>query len=235
MSEKKKRKIGVGGYFGLLFTPFILFLGAVILIFVFLFNTLVADTPVWNLLTRGNGIELVESKKVEIEWITPEIIEDEVEQKKYYNADDFPAIDWAQQWATISIDYLGTKDVPVYNGDTTDVLDLGLGRFFFSNYPGQGGNCVIDFHVNRNKANGLYNLEDLPIGEYIVVNAMYGKYTYVVTSKDIFEAEDTQYVIRDEGEMLTLYTCYPKQGPYRSKRIAITAVFVEELSDPVWR
>ena len=58
---------------------------------------------------------------------------------------------------------------------------------------------------------------------------------YKVVSKDIFERNDTKYIIRNEGEMLTIYTCYPKKGPYRKQRIAITGLLQEELSDPTWR
>ena len=58
---------------------------------------------------------------------------------------------------------------------------------------------------------------------------------YKVTEKQIFEKNDTTFVKRNDGEMLTIYTCYPKKGPYRKQRIAIIGLLQEELSDPTWR
>ena len=78
-------------------------------------------------------------------------------------------------------------------------------------------------------------MQDTVVGENIVLNTSYGKYVYKVVSKDIFEKDDNKYIVRNEGEMLTIYTCYPKKGPYRKQRIAITGLLQEELSDPTWR
>ncbi len=233
----KKRKYGVTGQLLMLITPFILYGTAICLICVFVFSTYIEPSTLWHALMSGSESDELTYEDVDFEFFTPNKKTENGEDgaKVYYDAAEFPYYPWASQWGTITVECLGTKDVPIYNGDTADVLDLGLGHFFFSTFPGQGGNCVISFHVNRNKANGLYNLEDIPLGELITINASYGKYVYKVTSKDVFEADDTSYILRSGSDMLTVYTCYPKQGPYRTKRIAITAELQEDLSDPVWR
>ena len=234
---------GVLKYLFLLCAPFLLFCLAVFLITMFFFTSYVQSLPIWNaMIEREPSPEFVidesEEEAIEhtIDYISPKpIVEvtETQEEKVYYDINEFPKIKWGKKWATMTIDYLGAKDVPIYEGDTLTVLKYGVGHYFSSYKPGQGGNCVFSFHVNRQKQ--LYYLQDIPVGEHIVINTSYGKYVYEIVSKDIFEENETKYVFRDEGEMLTLYTCYPNKGPYRKQRIAITGLLVEELSDPTWR
>ncbi len=229
-------------YLLLLCAPFLLYCVSVVLLTMFFFTSYVETLPIWNAVIDRDveqetfvdeSDEMVEHT---IDYVTPnpviEVTETQ-EEKVYYNINEFPKIKWGKKWATMSIDYLGAKNVPVYEGDTLTVLNYGIGHYFPSYKPGQGGNCVLSFHVNRQKQ--LYYLQDIPVGEKIVMDTSYGKYVYEIVSKDIFEANDTQYVLRDEGEMLTIYTCYPNKGPYRKQRIAITGILIEELSDPTWR
>ncbi len=233
---------GVLKYLLLLCTPFLLYCVTVVLLVMFVFTGYIETMPLWNAVIENDGKndtavnEDGEEMKHIIDFVTPEpIIEvTETQQEKvYYDINEFPKIKWGKKWATMSIAYLGAQNVPVYEGDTLTVLNYGIGHYFSSKKPGQGGNCVLSFHVNRQKQ--LYYLQDIPLGEHIVMDTSYGKYVYEVVSKDIFEANDTQYVLRDEGDMLTLYTCYPNKGPYRKQRIAVTGILVEELSDPTWR
>ena len=232
---------GVSKYLFLLCAPFLLYCIAVFLIAMFFFTNFVETMPLWNAIIQQDSISEGEVEDDEdevehtIEFVSPSPIiqQEEQEEKVYYDINTFPKIKWAKKWGTLSIEYLGAKNVPIYEGDTLTVLQYGIGHYFVSEMPGQGGNCVLSFHVNRQKQ--LYYLQDIPIGEHIVIDASYGKYVYKVVSKDIFEANDSSYVTRDEGEMLTLYTCYPNKGPYRKQRIAITGILVEELSDPTWR
>ena len=232
---------GVLKYFLLLCAPFLLYCVAVVLIVMFLFTGFVETMPLWNAIMERENVEQSIDKtgdmiEHDIEFVTPEPVVDVTETQKekvYYDINEFPKIKWGKKWATMTIEYLGAKNISVYEGDTLTVLNYGIGHYFSSKKPGQGGNCVLSFHVNRQKQ--LYYLQDIPIGEHIIMNTSYGKYVYEIVSKDIFEADDTQYVFRDEGDMLTLYTCYPNKGPYRKQRIAVTGILLEDLSDPTWR
>ena len=232
---------GVLKYFLLLCAPFLLYCVAVVLVVMFLFTGYIETIPLWNAIMKRENVEQSIDKtgdmiEHDIEFVTPEPVVDVTETQKekvYYDINEFPKIKWGKKWATMTIEYLGAKNISVYEGDTLTVLNYGIGHYFSSKKPGQGGNCVLSFHVNRQKQ--LYYLQDIPIGEHIVMNTSYGKYVYEIVSKDIFEAEDTKYVLRDEGDMLTLYTCYPNKGPYRKQRIAITGILLEDLSDPTWR
>ena len=230
------KKYGALKQFVLLLAPFLLYFVAVVFIAIFLFLSFVQENPVWRVIMAGT-VETTEDSEIdhEIDYVQPEPIVDvnENEEKVYYDINRFPRIKWGKKWATLSIDFLGAVDVPVYEGDTENVLNYGIAHYFSSKLPGQDGNCVLSFHVNRQKQ--LYYLEDVPIGEKIIIKASYGTYVYEIVSKDIFERDDTTLIFRDEGEMLTLYTCYPKEGPYRKQRFAVTALLVEKESDPTWR
>lgn len=232
---------GVLKYLLLLCTPFLLYCVSIVLLAMFFFTNYVESMPLWNaVIMRDDNQETIvddeETVEHEIEYVVPQPVIDTTETQKekvYYDINEFPKIKWGKKWATMSIEYLGAQNIPVYEGDTLTVLNYGIGHYFSSYKPGQGGNCVLSFHVNRQKQ--LYYLQDIPLGEKIVMDTSYGKYVYEIVSKDIFEANDSSYVLRNDGEMLTVYTCYPNKGPYRKQRIAITGLLIEELSDPTWR
>lgn len=232
---------GVLKYLLLLCTPFLLYCVSIVLLAMFFFTNYVESMPLWNaVIMRDDNQETIvddeETVEHEIEYVVPQPVIDSTETQKekvYYDINEFPKIKWGKKWATMSIEYLGAQNIPVYEGDTLTVLNYGIGHYFSSYKPGQGGNCVLSFHVNRQKQ--LYYLQDIPLGEKIVMDTSYGKYVYEIVSKDIFEANDSSYVLRNDGEMLTVYTCYPNKGPYRKQRIAITGLLIEELSDPTWR
>ena len=229
--KSKNKDLGAAKQYILLGAPFLLYFVAVICISIFVFNTFVTTSPLWNALITDKKTVSADEVDNEMEFVNPTVVFHA--EKKYYSLDEFPKIRWGKKWATLSIDYLGAKDISVYNGDTDDVLNAGIGRYYSSLYPGCGGNCVLSFHVNRQKE--LYFLEDLPLGENIVLDTIYGKYVYKVEDKKVYDVKDASYIARSDGEMLTIYTCYPKQGPYRKYRIALTCRLVEELSDPTWR
>jgi LPXTG-site transpeptidase (sortase) family protein len=225
---------GVSKHIIMFCAPFLLYAIAVVLIFMFLFTSFTETNALWRAFTNNQSEVTVKNEGVddEIDFVVPEPVVDE-EEKVYYDINTFPSIKWGKRWATLTVEYLGAKDISVYEGDTDTILNYGIAHYYFSKFPGQDGNCVLSFHVNRQKQ--LYYLQDIPLGEKVIINTSYGKYVYEVVSKDVFEADDKQYVVRNEGEMLTIYTCYPNKGPYRKQRIAVTCAFLEDLSDPTWR
>ncbi len=239
-----KKSNGVAKQMILLCTPFVLFAVAVCLLSVFVFNAFIASSPVYTAL-MNEQIEVYNDdvidelfEPIEVETFVdenPDILIDDgdIVPTSFYDIDNFPVIRWGKKWATITIPYLGANEISVYEGDSDSMLDKGVAHSFFSYFPGQGNNCVLSFHVNRQKQ--LYYLQDLPVGELIEINTLYGKYVYKVTSVDIFNSDDKTLIARRGEEMLTIYTCYPNVGPYRKKRIAITGSIVYKLSDPTWR
>ncbi|MBP5661625.1 MAG: sortase [Clostridia bacterium] len=234
MATRKLHTAGVGGHFVMLFTPFLIYSIAICLIAVFVFQVTIGNSTAWRLLTAHKGAATETEVNHEFHLFTPQTISSDDDTKVYYNRNEIPPVRWGDCWGSLTIPALGTKDRPIYCGSSMDMLEYGV----CSNYgllPGEGGNTILTFHVNREKASGLYNLQDLEIGERIEVTASYGTYVYFVTERLIFESDDTSILNRRGSDMLTIYTCYPKEGPYRSKRFAVVALLDEELSSPTWR
>ncbi len=117
---------------------------------------------------------------------------------------DYP--NYGTVWATIKIPKLNLE-LPVYHGDTLDILRYGVGHLAGSYFPGEGGGIILDAHNNDAYFGTLPNLE---VGDTIVLDTVYGEYTYEMTeSKIIKNTEEEALPVKTEEETLMLYTCYP--------------------------
>ena len=98
-------------------------------------------------------------------------------------------------------------DMPLYYGDTLQILLNGIGHSSGSYFPGEGGTIACMAHNNRGY---LYNLSNIEIGAEIVITTNYGKFTYEVYETRIVQETQVDAVpIQNEEEILILYTCYP--------------------------
>lgn len=134
---------------------------------------------------------------------------------------EFPVLTWGDQWATLSIDELpdaSFNGAKVYVGDDESILKKGVGKYYGSNFCGEGGKIVMSAHCNM----AFYCLEDVEVGYTVRVHTVYGEYVYRVDEIFIFESDDN-YVVLDpsEEEQLLLYTCYPRGLGYRRQRIGL--------------
>lgn len=139
----------------------------------------------------------------------------------FFPMSEFPGFKWGECWATISVDELPEARIngaKVYVGDTNDILNRGIGKYYGSMYPGQGGKIVLDAHVNII----FYCLEDMKIGDTVRLHTVYGEYVYRVDEIFLFDDSD-EYIVTDKSdkEELLLYTCYPRDLAYRRQRIGI--------------
>lgn len=102
-------------------------------------------------------------------------------------------------WATISVeDDERVDEIPVYQGDNSALLSVGVGHLYGSCFPGQGGVCVLAGHVSG-KADYFANLADADIykrGTQIKLDTAYGVYIYEVIDTEILNYKDTKYVKR---------------------------------------
>jgi sortase A len=96
-------------------------------------------------------------------------------------------------------------NVPVFHGDSEELLLKGAGHFNGSRFPGEGSNVVLAGHRNS-VFNGLKNVVK---GDTITLNTTYGKYVYKITEIKITKGTDNSIVQPLDSEKLTLYTCYP--------------------------
>lgn len=140
---------------------------------------------------------------------------------------DFPAILLGQKWATISIDSADVDAVPVYHGDDSNTLLKGIGHYFNSRFPGQGGKIVLDGHVG---VGGFFRkLETMSIGDTVQLDTIYGQYIYRVRDIVIFDQTDGSLLMPqdNETEELICYTCYPyRTTSVRTQRLAIVCDLV---------
>ena len=114
--------------------------------------------------------------------------------------------EYGTKYGDLSIDSLDV-DLPLYYGDTLSILRNGVGHSSGSYFPGEGGTIVCMAHNTRGY---LYNLSDIEIGDKIVINTNYGKFTYEVEETKIVPETQVEAASVSHGEeVLVLYTCYP--------------------------
>jgi sortase A len=99
-------------------------------------------------------------------------------------------------------------DVPVVEGVDWEQLKKGAGHLIGSANPGERGNCFISGH------NDVYGeifryLEDLKVGDEILVYAGKQAHRYTVRATRIVEPDDISVMAPTSTPVLTLLTCYP--------------------------
>ncbi|MBE6605776.1 MAG: sortase [Ruminococcaceae bacterium] len=137
-----------------------------------------------------------------------------------YSNQTITTIDFASQWAILNVKNWSERDIPVYFGDTYDILTKGAGSWIGSSFCGQGKNCIISANVMTH----FYELEDCNVGNLVTVNTLYGAYEYEVCDKYVFSEDDIDMLYEENnGDTLILHTSYPRSlGIYdTSERIAV--------------
>ena len=99
-------------------------------------------------------------------------------------------------------------DAPVVEGDGWEELKMGAGHRIGSANPGERGNMVISGH------NDVYGeifryLEDVSIGDEVVVYAGDTPHSYVVVAKMVVEPTEVSLLEPTPNSTLTLITCHP--------------------------
>lgn len=113
---------------------------------------------------------------------------------------------YGTQYATIQIESLNIN-LPLYFGDTLEILRYGVGQSSRAYFPGEGGSIVCMAH---NSKGFLYDLSKIQIGAIIKISASYGEFEYKVYDTKIVEQTQLDAVAtQDKEEILMLYTCYP--------------------------
>lgn len=119
------------------------------------------------------------------------------------NLTNYP--EYGMRYATISIPSLSIN-LPVYYGDTSSILKLGVGHSSGSYFPGEGGSILYMGHNTKNMLKELKNIENNSI---ITIETTYGTFNYKVYNSKVINYKETEEVpIEREEEVLMLYTCY---------------------------
>lgn len=119
-------------------------------------------------------------------------------------------------------------DHPVVQGDGWEQLKKGIGQHIGSANPGAPGNLVLTAH------NDIYgaifrDLDDLNVGDEIVVHTLSRRFVYVVQSQRIVEPSEVSVLAPTRKPTITLISCYPYLVD--TQRIVIIGVLDEELSN----
>ena len=164
-----------------------------------------------------NKFSIVENKKTEN--ITLDLVKKRLVHYPNYK----------EKYATLKIPSINLY-LPVYHGDTMDILRYGVGHYAGSYFPGEGGSVIFAAHNNE----GFFrNLPLLNIEDTIEVETVYGTFAYqVFETKIVLESDLSSFPVQDEEEMLILYTCYPVTAiGHTDKRYVVYAKKVGEKYD----
>lgn len=139
--------------------------------------------------------------KISISTDQKEIKPIEFENKKLKN---YP--EYGTQYATIQIPSINV-DVPVYFGDTLEILKKGVGHSSGSYFPGEGGSII---YMGHNSKNMFRRFSEVKKGDKITVKTSYGEFNYKIYDMQLIkETEIDKLPIQDQKEILMVYTCYP--------------------------
>ena len=129
--------------------------------------------------------------------------------------------EYGTKYATIEIPKIDV-DLPVYFGDTLEVLKKGVGHSSGSYFPGEGGSII---YMGHNAKNIFRRFSEIQVGDEITIKANYGTYQYkIYDTKLIKETDIDELPIQKEKEILMIYTCYPFNNiGYASKRFVVYA------------
>lgn len=133
--------------------------------------------------------------------------------------------EYGANYANIKIDKIDV-DLPVYFGDTLEILKKGVGHSSGSYFPGEGGSII---YMGHNSKNIFRRFSELQIGNQIVVKTEYGEFTYQIYDMKLIQETDVDQVpVQDEKEILMIYTCYPFNNiGYTTQRYVVYANLVE--------
>ena len=129
--------------------------------------------------------------------------------------------EYGTKYANIEIPKIDV-DLPVYYGDTLEVLKKGVGHSSGSYFPGEGGSII---YMGHNAKKIFRRFSELQIGNEITIKASYGTYKYkIYDMKLIKETDINELPVQREKEILMIYTCYPFNNiGYASKRFVVYA------------
>lgn len=129
--------------------------------------------------------------------------------------------EYGTQYATIEIPKIDTN-LPVYFGDTLEILKKGVGHSSGSYFPGEGGSIL---YMGHNSKKVFRRFSELQIGDEIKVTTTYGEYNYKIYDMQLINETELEKVpIQKDEEILMVYTCYPFNNVgYATQRYVVYA------------
>jgi sortase A len=100
-------------------------------------------------------------------------------------------------------------NVALSEGVDTDVLKYAVGHFTGTPMPGSKGNFCVAGHRSYMYNQYFNRLDELVIGDKIIVTTMAGKFTYEIYEIKVVEPEEISVLDNTRGAEITLVTCTP--------------------------
>lgn len=168
-----------------------------------------------EIFTLVNKVSIATNEKAEHSQTTISI--DEESKKTIIR--NYP--EYGTQYATIEIDKINVN-LPVYYGDTLEILKKGVGHSSGSYFPGEGGSII---YMGHNSTKMFRRFSELQKGNEIKVKTSYGEYTYKIYDMQLIkETETDKLPIQKDKEILMIYTCYPFNNVgYATQRYVVYA------------
>lgn len=118
---------------------------------------------------------------------------------------------------TVKLKALGKIEIPVVKikmpiveGTGTEALRRSVGHMTGTDLPGEIGNSVLAGHRGYSYGRLFNRLDELKVGDQIIVTTKKGKYTYEVYETKIVKPTDLSVLNRNSRDkVLTLITCTP--------------------------
>lgn len=151
-------------------------------------------------ITPSSGLDGLVIKENQIE--TTPVSDIPENEQNFYDEGEIIRPVFGEQYAVLKCDAISLS-VPVYWGSSAELLERGACQSSSSVVVGEHGNSVIDAHVNTFFA----DLNQLKVGDDIIIYTNYGIFTYQVSEKIQFLNTDKKYVLPSVDDRLTLYTC----------------------------
>jgi len=121
----------------------------------------------------------------------------------------------------LTIARIGMNDDVIVEGVGDDDLRQGPGHYPGTPLPGQPGNAAIAGHRTTYAA-PFYNLNELQVGDPIVVQTEQGTFHYAVSQTEIVAPTDASVLDDSFASELTLTTCNPRYSA--SQRLVVVAL-----------
>ena len=167
----------------------------------------------------GEAILLVNKVSIEINQNKeqPETIISQEEEKMTLK--NYP--EYGTKYGTIEIEKIGVN-LPIYFGDTLEILKKGVGHSSGSYFPGEGGSIV---YMGHNSKKVFRRFSELQLGNEIKITTTYGEYTYKIYDMQLIDEHELDKLpIQRDKEILMVYTCYPFNNiGYASHRYVVYA------------
>ena len=154
---------------------------------------LLTDTP--NFETTKQSFTAVDNKKIATN------AKNELPSSKI----DYPV--GGQLYGKVKIEKL-QLNVPLYFGDTEEILREGAGQFMGSVYPGELGTTLIGGH----NVDDFGKLGAAQVGDEITLQTTYGNYVYRINQIEVRNKKDKEIndmIYQRNDRRIILYTCYP--------------------------